>query len=55
MLFFQKFHLMKQHNLFVEKEKFIKDYELPYCPNCGEDGCENWIFARDGNFDEEYK
>ena len=25
-----------EHNLFIDKEKFIKDYELPDCPNCGE-------------------
>jgi hypothetical protein len=24
------------------------------CPNCGEEGYENWILARMGNYEEEY-
>jgi len=44
-----------EHNLFIEKEKFIKKCDLPDCPNCGEEGYKNWIFAREGNYNEEYK
>lgn len=24
------------------------------CPNCGEEGFENWILSREGNYEEEY-
>lgn len=44
-----------EHNLFVDKQKFIKDCDLSDCPNCGEEGCENWIFSREGNFDEDFE
>ncbi len=41
-----------EHNLYVDKKKFLKNCKLPECPVCGEEGFENWIFSNDGNYDE---
>lgn len=43
-----------EHNLFINKEKFIKKSKLPDCPNCGEEFDSNWIFEREGNYEKEY-
>lgn len=44
------------HNLYVDKKETDKIESMPEydCPNCGEDGYENWVFIGSGNYDEEY-
>lgn len=42
------------HNLYFDKEKFVKDCDVPDCPECGEEGNENWIFLGEGNYDKEF-
>jgi len=48
------------HRLFIEIEKplgFESKLEkllAKDCPNCGEDGEENWTFLRLGNYEKEY-
>lgn len=46
------------HNVFIEKQRFINkpskiaEYD---CLDCGEEGYENWIFSREGNYNKEHK
>lgn len=47
-----------EHLLFVDNRK-VNPIELAKiaeeeCSNCGEEGYENWILVRAGNFEEEY-
>lgn len=44
------------HLLFVSDISFEKLVNIMNkdCPTCGEEGYENWILSRTGNFDEEY-
>lgn len=45
------------HNLFISKKKlnFVISLYKYNCPNCGEDGYENWIILGEGNFKKEKK
>ena len=45
-----------EHLLFVSNISINKLVEISEkdCPNCGEEGYENWILVRSGNFDKEY-
>ena len=44
------------HLLYVPKERMDKIESLPEydCPECGEEGYENWILSRSGNYDKEF-
>lgn len=45
------------HLIYINWKKFISDYILRDnhdCPECGEDGYENWILIGTGNFAEDY-
>lgn len=44
------------HNLFVSTihESELGEIMEMECPNCGEEGEENWILSRFGNYDKEY-
>ncbi len=44
------------HLLFIDKKEPKKIYSLSQrdCPNCGEEGEENWIFVREGDYQKEY-
>lgn len=45
------------HLLFVSKvrleERVIKTMKMD-CVNCGEEGYDNWILSREGNYQKEY-
>jgi DNA-directed RNA polymerase subunit RPC12/RpoP len=43
------------HNLFVGKtdKETLKKIMGMDCPNCGEEGYENWILSRMGNYEKE--
>jgi predicted RNA-binding Zn-ribbon protein involved in translation (DUF1610 family) len=43
-------HMLYVENISVEKLKQVSEYD---CPNCGEEGFENWILSRLGNYDYE--
>lgn len=43
-----------EHLLYVDKQKFLKNCELPDCLECGEEADENWVFIKEGNFDKEF-
>ena len=45
-----------EHLLFVNKISNIKMEELLHmeCPECGEEGYENWVLSRVGDFNDEY-
>lgn len=45
------------HLLFIRKWKFnkkLEEYLEMDCPECGEEGYENWILSRLGDYDVEY-
>ena len=47
------------HLVFVTGEplkqiKKISSFNKKECPNCGEEGYENWVYVRKGNYDREY-
>ena len=45
------------HHLYISKKDLLgKVIKLPEteCPNCGEEGYENWIVLQEGNFKEAY-
>ena len=44
-------HLLFIENISISKLKGIMNMD---CPNCGEEGYENWILSRLGNYEEEY-
>ena len=46
-----------EHQLYVPYKKvedFIYNPEDYDCPNCGENGFENWVLSRSGDYDEEH-
>ena len=45
-----------EHHLYVcdKKIKKIRSLSETDCPECGEEGYENWIFAGKGNYDRMY-
>jgi hypothetical protein len=46
------------HLLFVDYKninpKYLIDISERDCPNCGEEGYENWVLVRAGNYNKEY-
>jgi DNA-directed RNA polymerase subunit M/transcription elongation factor TFIIS len=44
-------HLLFVDNISIERLSEISKMD---CPKCGEDGYENWILSRTGNYDEEF-
>lgn len=44
-------HLLFVSTITFEKFKEIMDKD---CSNCGEEGYENWVLSRTGNYDREY-
>lgn len=45
-----------KHHLFLNGEEImsiLKKLDNYNCPNCGEDGCENWVFSHVGNSSNE--
>ena len=49
----------RRHLLFIsgtpsEKVKKIASLNNIECANCGEEGNENWIFVRTGNYEKEF-
>lgn len=46
-------HLVFMDNKVVKAEKLVGIMEMD-CPNCGEEGYENWVLSRQGNYKKEY-
>lgn len=44
-------HLLFVKNISVEKLEEVSKLD---CPECGEEGYENWILVRSGNYEKEY-
>lgn len=43
------------HNLYITKGRYTLDEITEMdCPECGEEGYENWILLGDGNYDKEH-
>lgn len=47
-------HLLFIQGTATQKINKIIDLKKKDCPNCGEEGEENWIFVRVGDFEKEY-
>lgn len=47
-----------EHQLFVPSEAVSAEYLVKLmqmeCDNCGEEGYENWILSRTGDYEKEY-